>query len=468
MEWTTATGRVHADIDYYQTASGRRDDFWHLLRNWEATTEDLVVWGLGLYRQRGQGGRIGGEIAGSKRRAAESRLEHIDIALPGNHVRIGCEISPRPPVPERRRTPVIKRLLMLSAALALLSFMLTAPPAYADKQTDIHAKVKDSLVYLEVTANAWVEVPPEYLPGRAPHERRFGPIEAKWSCSGFAVDRSGYIVTAGHCVDPANPQTKHVIRTKFIHQMKQQGKLVASVPEDVYASNACQEQWPVFGEDVGSPMQVNVSVMQAGGPGPVIDKLTTARVADFQNSNSGDNALLKVHGMPPLKPLAIAQQAPHPGQRLTAVGFPAGVGEVLDPHRLPQPSFNAGTASGQQVSPTGTPTIEINADVSPGMSGGPTVNSDTGEVLGVNSEGTVNRKQAFNFITDAATLRDFLHKNNIHLGPTKPFPWVWVVAGVVTAAVVATLVVLALLGRRKGRRPQAPIQGGPQPSQQAD
>jgi serine protease Do len=221
-------------------------------------------------------------------------------------------------------------------------------------------------------------------------------------------------------------------------------------------------------------MQVNVSVIQAGGPGPVIDKLTTARVTDFQNSASGDNALLKVAGMPPLKSLAIAQQGPHPGQRLTAVGFPAGVWEVLDSQHLPQPSFNAGTASGQQLSPTGTPTIEINADVSPGMSGGPTVNSDTGEVLGVNSEAMVNGKQAFNFITDAATLRDFLHKNNIQLGPTKPFPWVWVVVGVVTAAVVATLVLLALLGRRKGvrklpsrvarNRPSRPTERDPLPS----
>ena len=117
--------------------------------------------------------------------------------------------------------------------------------------------------------------------------------------------------------------------------------------------------------------------------------------------------------------------------------------------------------------------------MSPGMSGGPTVDNDTGEVLGVNSEGivvqgtasegTVSGKLAFNFITDTAVLRNFLHKNGINLGPVKSFPWVWVVVGVVTAAVVATLVVLlALLGRRKGRRPQASIQGGPQPPQQAD
>ena len=362
---------------------------------------------------------------------------------------------------------MVKRLLMLSAASALLSFMFTAPPAYADRQTDIHIKVKDSMVYLEVTANGWVEVPPEHLPSRETNERRFGPIEAKWSCSGFVVDPSGFIVTAGHCVDPANRQAEDVIRREFIHQMGQQGHLSPQCTEEVYASHACEEQWRVEGQDVGSPMAVAVSVIQAGGPGPVIDKLTTARVADFQNSQSGDNALLNVAGMPPLKPLVIAQQGPHPGHKLTTVGFPAGAWELLDPHRLPRLSFNSGTASAQQASPTGTPRIEINADVSPGMGGGPTLDSDTGEVLGVNSEGSVNGKQAFNVITDTATLRDFLHKNNIQLAPTKPFPWGWAVAEVVTAAVVAMLVALALLGRRKSR-PQALVQGGPQPPQQAD
>ena len=360
---------------------------------------------------------------------------------------------------------MVKRFLMLSAAPALLSFMLAAPPAYADQQTAIHTKVTDSMVYLEVTANGWVEVPPEQLPNRAPSERRFGPIQAKWSCSGFVVDPSGSIVTAGHCVDPASRQTQDQIRRIFIHQAGQQGHLSPECTEEVYASNACQQQWPVFGGDVGSPMELKVSVMQAGGPGRVIDKLTNARVTDFQNSKSGDNALLKVDGLPPLKPLAIAQQGPHPGQKLTAVGFPAGAWEVLDPNHLPQPSFNAGTAAGQQESPTGMPRIEIKADVSPGMSGGPTVDSDTGKVLGVNSEGVVNGKQAFNFITGTTTLQDFLNKNHIQAAPTKRFPWVWVV----TAAVVATLVVfLALWVRGKGRRPQGSVQGGPQPPQQAD
>ena len=371
---------------------------------------------------------------------------------------------------------MVKRLLMLCAAPALLSFMFAAPPAYADKQTAIQTKVKNSMVYLEVTANAWVEVPPEQLPNRPRHERRFGPIEAKWSCSGFVVDPSGSIVTAGHCVDPASRLTEDYIRRKFIHQQAQQGHLsLQECTEDVYANSACQEQWPVSGEDVGTPMAVDVKVIQASGPGRVIDKLTTAQVTDFQNLRSGDNALLKVHGLPSLKPLAIAQQAPHPGQKLTAVGFPAGAWEVLDPSQLPQPSFNAGTASGQHNPPTGTSRIEIKADVSPGMSGGPTVDSDTGEVLGVNSEGvavqgsapqgTVSGNLAFNFITDTATLRDFLNKNHIQAAPTKRFPWVWVV----TAAVVATLVVfLALWVRGKGRRPQGPVQGGPQPPQQAD
>ena len=243
---------------------------------------------------------------------------------------------------------MVKRLLMLCAAPALLSFMFTAPPAYADKQTAIQTKVKDAMVYLQVTADAWVEVPAEQLPNRSPHERRFGPIEAAWSCSGFAVDPSGFIVTAGHCVNPASRQIQDYIRRKFIHQMALTGHLSLQCSEEAHANSACQEQWPVSGEDVGSPMVVGVRVIQAGGPGRAIDKLTAATVTDFQNWKSGDNALLKVEGTPPLKPMVVAQQAPHPGQRLTAIGFPAGAWEALDPHNLPQPNFNAGTASGQQ------------------------------------------------------------------------------------------------------------------------
>ena len=44
-----------------------------------------------------------------------------------------------------------------------------------------------------------------------------------------------------------------------------------------------------------------------------------------------------------------------------------------------QPSFKSGTASSQQVSETGVAGTEVNADLSGGMSGGPTVDSDTGE-----------------------------------------------------------------------------------------
>lgn len=196
----------------------------------------------------------------------------------------------------------------------------------------------------------------------------------------------------------------------------------------------------------------------------MISELSTVEVKDFQKFESGDNALVKITGMPPLKPLVIAHQAPQPGQALTAVGFPVGVWEVLDPNRLPQPSFKSGTASSQQVSPSGVSTIEINADVSQGMSGGPTVDNDTGEVLGTNSYLIRGETQAFNFITDAGALRSFLQKNGVHLAelpaPKKPFSWMWVVIGVVSAVVVAALVtLLAVLVRRKGRR-QAPLRVG--------
>lgn len=362
---------------------------------------------------------------------------------------------------------MVKRLLMLCAAPALLSFMFTAPLAQADKQAETHTKVKASMVYLQVTAHAWVEVPLEHLPGRETHERRFGPFEAKWSCSGFVADPSGVIVTAGHCVDPLNRQTENHMRRQLINEAAKKRQLSVD-DENLYAEHAIEEQWPVSGENADSPMAVEVSVIQASGPGRAIDQLTTARVTEIHNPKTGDLALLKIsRSRGSLTPLAVAQESPRPGQKVTAVGFPAGAWETLDPHQLPDPSFNSGTASDQQDSPTGTSTIEINTDVSPVMSGGPTIDADTGEVLGVNTERTVDGKPAFNFFTDTITLRDFLGKNGVRLAPTKQSPGERVVVGAATAA--ATLAVLLMwLVRRKNRRPEALAQGSPQPSEQAD
>jgi hypothetical protein len=136
------------------------------------------------------------------------------------------------------------------------------------------------------------------------------------------------------------------------------------------------------------------------------------------------------------------------------------VGDVIDPSRLQQPSFKSGTASSQQVKPSGAQSTEINADVSPGMSGGPTVDNNTAEVLGINSYGLHGESQAFNFITDAPTLRTFLQKNGVHLAElpapaAKSSPW-GIILAVVGVVVLAALILVYVLLQRKKRGPQQP------------
>ncbi|MGE0220036.1 trypsin-like peptidase domain-containing protein, partial [Mycolicibacterium sp.] len=223
-----------------------------------------------------------------------------------------------------------------------------------------------------------------------------------------------------------------------------------------FLATANAEQWQVEGSRRGSLPDREVLVIQTESPSRVVDEFVTAQVVDFQRFDDGDNALLKVPASKPLKPLVIANQAPRPGQSLTSVGFPGSVSRVVDRSRLQQPSFKSGTASSEQVKPSGAMSTEINADVSGGMSGGPTIDNDTGEVLGINSYGIVGESQAFNFITNAPELRSFLVKNGVTLAqsemPEEPatsessFPW-WFLIGVVVILGIAVLLVLVI--RRK-------------------
>ena len=145
----------------------------------------------------------------------------------------------------------------------------------------------------------------------------------------------------------------------------------------------------------------------------------------------------------------------------------------MDPKRIQQPSFKTGTVSSRQVQPTGAPTLEINAQVVSGMSGGPTVN-ERGHVVGVNSFGVGDGKVGFEFITDTQSLRSLLQRNGVQLAAEttpettppeeKSSPWPWVIAGIVGAA-AAGLVAAVLRPKwfglrkqttRRRRRPRKP------------
>ncbi len=340
--------------------------------------------------------------------------------------------------------------LTIVAAAVMLGLLLSGPRAMAENQVALNEKVKHSVVEVWTTWTGYVQFPAQYMTsGNA----KWYKTVAATSCTGFVVDSSGFIATAGHCVDNGSEDTKAMVRQQLIDDLVQNGELRAA-DEDKWVQTANTEQWLVEGYDRGSPIERKVEVLQPDGPGRVIDQWTTVQVVQYQPTAQGDNALLQVVESKPLEPLVIADKIPASGETLTAVGFPGNVGRITDRSRLPQPSFTSGTVSGEQVLANGLPVTEVSVNFVHGMSGGPTVDSD-GEVVGVISRGFLT--QGNNFITNAPALRTFLLQNGVHLAqrpaPVKPFPWIWVIVGAAAIALlVSALVVSLVLRRRKKRR----------------
>jgi serine protease Do len=99
-----------------------------------------------------------------------------------------------------------------SAALAALAVMLLTPtwalaqdspsptaPAVTD-QEKVVVYAQPSVVYLDVTWTAWVF---DTFGSNDAYLNNGHPFVLYSSCTGFFVDDTGYIATAGHCVDPA-------------------------------------------------------------------------------------------------------------------------------------------------------------------------------------------------------------------------------------------------------------------------
>ncbi len=241
------------------------------------------------------------------------------------------------------------------------------------------------------------------------------PATVAYSCTGFFAGTNGEIVTAGHCVDPAKGDLKESIAARLvIDNVEKENR------ESVYAEVLT---WTLAGDSNNAPLASSrvVTVVQSRGiQGAVITEPTAAQVVDFRPDQEGDLALLTVSNLSTATPaLAIADSTPDPGIEVTAVGFPGSVSDLVDVNRI-RPSFKQGHVSSHQTTDKGVPVTEIDAAVSGGMSGGPTLDQN-GEVIGVNSFKNGEESQAFNFITDTIELKRFLASHDVQVFvPTPP------------------------------------------------
>jgi serine protease Do len=236
------------------------------------------------------------------------------------------------------------------------------------------------------------------------------PYLATWDCTGFVVNPDGWVATAGHCVDPQS--AKELILKNAVSDYMDQ---FPDSPEG--RSPAAALAWLRKNARVEgtSDQGLDIRFTLAYGTGTKLAAKLPTNVVDFRPLDKGDVALLKVekHNLPSSELATDADVSI--GTSILAVGFPQSTIRVTGPSL--DPTNKSGKVSKKSIV-QGSPVYEIDAAVSEGMSGGPTVDLG-GKVIGVNSFGPAGESQAFNFVAPADSLATMLARNGVKamLGP---------------------------------------------------
>jgi S1-C subfamily serine protease len=328
-------------------------------------------------------------------------------------------------LPVRPNTTVAKTLVTVIAVLVVAMLMLQSPAhaqspraggsstsstAPASGQTvagtpqeKASAIVEPAVVYLETSWNAWLV--DEY----GDYFNDGYPFEVTYRCSGFIVNPDGVIMSAGHCVDPA--EVHHDLVVKAAQQAYADGSWTASSLTELVEHGLLN--WKIEGETAGQLPDPKISVQlspEAGGD------VLPARVRSFTPFDKGDIAMLKIEARD-LPTVELATDDAAIGTEILAVGFPASSDGPTD--ATSGPTFKDGRISSEKTRNDGLlPVLEISAAVSGGMSGGPTVNLE-GKVVGVNSFKAIDEQQ-FNFISPSSLVAEVLTDQGVHneLGST--------------------------------------------------
>lgn len=241
------------------------------------------------------------------------------------------------------------------------------------------------------------------------------PFIATWSCTAFVVNPDGWVATAGHCVDPESVKVLILKRaaTEYISQFP-------DAPES--RNPAAALDWlvknaRVVGDNVDQGPEVGLSLLY--GSGTTVAGKLAASVVDFRPVGKGDVALLKLDKRNlPSSELATDADVSI-GTSVLAVGFAQSTENITGPSL--DPTNKSGKVS-KKSDLGAAPEYEIDAAVTDGMSGGPTVDL-SGKVVGVNSFGPVGEPQAFNFIAPADSLAAIMAGKGVkpRLGPADVF-----------------------------------------------
>lgn len=299
----------------------------------------------------------------------------------------------------------MRRFLVIALAGVVVAIGPAANGQTQQTQTErLKPYVQPSLVRLHMEWEAWVfdRHNDSYLNNADPFTVGFG-------CTGFVVNPEGYIATAGHCVDPADVEEDFLAAAV---DWVLANDYYETTPDEETAIEFALDDYRVEGEGDASPVDHSdltlLAEWSADVSGISIEDGVQARVVDWADLAHGDVALLKIEANGPMSGIQLANtSAVSTGTSVVSIGYPGSVENVSDAD-INQPSFKEGTVSSVRTTGGGLYEVfEMSAELSGGMSGGPTVNN-RGQVIGVNSYGPAEETGAFNFVQSVATLEEMM------------------------------------------------------------
>lgn len=238
------------------------------------------------------------------------------------------------------------------------------------------------------------------------------PFTTSSGCTGFVVDPSGYIVTAGHCVDPEEilPSLVAEVVTELSGTYSWEDGTVLT---DRELFEFAMANWTFEGLEAGSAPDLTVEVWLAGEVGGGV---RPARLIDASDLEDGtDVALLKVEA-DNLLTIELSSEEPTIGQPVMSIGYPGSTEDVSDAQTAP--SFMSGNVTSVRTRGDGLlPVYEVDAVIAQGMSGGPTVDL-SGRVIGLNSYGAADETQDISFVQPASLIDEMLDRNGVSPEPS--------------------------------------------------
>jgi serine protease Do len=291
-------------------------------------------------------------------------------------------------------------LLAAGAAIVPSAAAVAKPTSTPEERAA--AIVRPAVVYIEVQWEGWVR---DKITGKL-----WDPDSVAFTtrCSGFAVSNDGFIVAAGHCVDPGVEGVGLSFFEEIAARYLKAGVIGRSQLQTVIDDMVANAE--VEGKSAGEAAVRKVFVQRGvAKSGRTSGEAIQARVVSFHPVSDGDLTLLKVEkSNQPVVVLADSAEI-QIGTDVLAIGYPASADNISD--ATLEPSTKDGKISNKRTE-GGVPFYETSVATTAGMSGGPVANLN-GEVIGLISHGPAADKRAVNFLAPSSVIAGELSKNGV-------------------------------------------------------